>query len=109
MLCDTCKGKDELEHYLVCPHGFRTVGPKLKVAVETAPMKRVMLVGAKSSDDVVLLASILYGLRGAVHKLRAQNSRAKPNESKAHIWEQIRIACAHHKGLSHRVDSIWKY
>jgi hypothetical protein len=107
VLCSSCKGKYEMEHYLVCPFGFQAISRKLRLSPSQNHAARFMLVDPRRSDDTVLMALALYGVRGTVHKLRAQQYRAVPGESQKHIWEQIRIAAAHHAGVGRRLKFLW--
>ena len=96
-----------MEHYLVCPFGFQAIARKLRLNPSPNLPARLMLVDPRRYDDNVLMALALYGVRGTVHKFRAQHYRAEPGESQKHIWEQIRIAAAHHAGVGRRLKSLW--
>ena len=106
VLCTKCKGKDEIEHYLCCPYGFVSICRKLNIKPNPSQLSRVMLVKSDKQDNPVLMSLILYSIRGVVHKLRAKQYRAKPSEITAFLWEQIRVAAAHHSGLSKRLRSM---
>ena len=49
VLCTECKGKDEMEHYLVCPNGFPAVCHKLRIQPKKISFVRrdLRLVGPK--------------------------------------------------------------
>ena len=107
VLCSNCKGKDEIEHYLRCPYGFAPLCRKLNINPNPCQLNRVMLVTRTKQDDPILMSVILYSIRGTVHKLRDKHYRAKPSEITAFMWEQVRVAAAHHAGLRKRIHSIW--
>jgi len=105
VLCGTCKGKDEIEHYLVCVHGLGPLRLRLRLAASPNHIARAMLLISKGADDLVLSAVALYAVRGVVHKMRAQNLRAC-NVQK-HLWEQVRTAAMYSSTLKSKMGSLW--
>ena len=105
MLCESCKGKDEIEHYLVCRHGFGTLRPKLRLASSPNHAARAMILDCKGGDDLIISAVALYAVRGVVHKMRAQNRRASIVQK--HLWEQVRIAARYSGSLRKKLESLW--
>ena len=105
VLCQSCKGKDELEHYLVCRHGFSALRPKLRLQVSPNHAARAMLLVCKSGDDLIFSAVALYAVRGVVHKMRAQSRRA--SNVQKHLWEQVRIAARYSGSLRKKLESLW--
>ena len=105
VLCESCKGKDEIEHYLVCQHGFSALRPKLRQAYSPNHAARAMLLVSKGGDDLIISAVALYAVRGVVHKMRAQNRRASIVQK--HLWEEIGIAARYSGSLSKKLESLW--
>ena len=105
VLCSSCKGKDEVEHYLVCRHGFGTLRPKLRLKAAPNHAARAMLLGSEGGDDLILSAVALYAVRGVVHKMRAQNRRASIVQK--HLWEQVRVAALYSNTLKQKLGSLW--
>ena len=105
VLCGSCKGKDELEHYLVCRHGFSALRPKLRLPASPNHAARAMLLVCKSGDDLIISAVALYAVRGVVHKMRAQSRRA--SNVQKHLWEQVRIAARYSGSLKQKLESLW--
>merc|ERR1719401_1887422 len=105
VLCRTCKGKDEIEHYLVCQHGSTSVRRKLRLPAEPNDTARALLLNPQQGDDAVLSAVALYAVRGVVHKMRAQNLRAC--NVQRHLWEQVRVAAMYSKASNVKLQSSW--
>ena len=66
-----------------------------------------MIVFFKKGGFLVLMASILYSIRGVVHKLRPMQNRAGPEMSSKHLWAKMRIAAARHPKLRQRMQDVW--
>jgi hypothetical protein len=81
VLCSSCKGKDEMERYLICPFGFQAISCKFRLDPFPNGAARFMLVDLRRYDDTVLMALALYGVRGTVHKFQAQQYRAEPSST----------------------------
>merc|ERR1712070_153794 len=96
-----------MEHYLVCPYGLPRIRVKLRLRQQPIHLHGAMLLDGLRREDTVLSATALYALRGTVHKLRAQNTRASPTNIQKHLWEQVRIAALHHKALGKQINKLW--
>ena len=103
VLCSSCKGKDEMEHYLICPFGLCNIRRKLKLQKDPRTLARAMLLDCCSGEDLALAAVSLYAVRGVVHKLRAQNCRADSNSIHKHLWEQVRITAMHNRAVASKI------
>ena len=100
-------GKDEMEHYLVCPYSLEASYKRMLLSWHPVSLDRSLSVSA-STDDPVLLATVIYSVRSTVHRLRAKDYRAKPHEIGPFLSEQVRVACMHHSGLNNRIKFLWK-
>ena len=105
VLSDSCKGKDEIEHYLVCRHGFGNLRPKLRLNASPNHAARAMLLVDGRGDELILSAVALYAVRGVVHKMRAQNRRASIVQKD--LWEQVRVAAMYSGSLNKRLGTLW--
>ena len=102
-----CKGKDTLEHYVVCPTVWNTIFSKLRAKNVPRSRDRFFLLDPSHKDDIVILACIVYSVRRTVHKFRARNDRVCEEESKRYLWEAVKIAAAHNAHTAKIIKSKW--
>jgi len=105
VLSPSCRGKDEIEHYLICTHGFSMIRSKLRLPTAPNNAAHSMLLSSRVGDDTVLSAVSVYAVRGVVHKMRALNQRA--SNVQKHLWEQVRVAALYSSTLKEKLGTLW--
>lgn len=65
-----------------------------------------MLLDHLESDDVVLLACMLYSICCSVHMLRARSSTANVTDLKHYLWEGLKAAATQHSHTDKVVRSL---
>ena len=107
VLSDLCNGKDELEHYAVCPYIVHAMQKKLRIPTSKHSLARFLCLSLDIGDDYVISAANVYAVLSITNFHRAANSRCISDALPNQLWEAHRTLSVYHKGLRKRYTDLW--
>ena len=90
-LCNRCTGRDELEHYLVCPFAWGNAPSFASLGLAPTSLSHALLL-ERSEDKTPARATMLFAIYGSFNKARADDTRLSEARLKLMLKERFRTA-----------------